>query len=125
MIINLTKSKLFTVEPDVRFAREHRLPRGTWVELWRRYKLLGYTTDELCEYLLLKTGKNSPSKRTARQNIKRWIIRTEIYTITSPVLKKGARSVNSCIFGPYEEIVLNELAKHMRAGDTKGARTII
>jgi len=120
MIVDLSKSKLFTVHPDDRFAREYQVPKGVWTELWKRYKLLSYDVPELCEYFLIKTKiKASP------RNINRWIIRTELYMIASPVLKLGACHVNSNIFGFFEDIVLDEFTKHLRFNGTKKSKVII
>ncbi len=120
MIIDLSKSKLFTVAPDVRFAREYQLPKGIWTELWRRYKLLAYEPNELCEYLQIKTGKQTNERR-----INRWIARTEIYSIAFPYLKKGGKYVNTEIFRDYEKLVLNEFTKHIRFNGTTDSRIII
>jgi hypothetical protein len=120
MIIDLSKSKLFTVHPDDRFAREYQVPKGVWTELWKRYKLMGYDVPELCEYFLIKT-----KIRASHRNINRWIVRTELYNIGSPVLKMGATKVNSEIFGFFEEIVLYEFTKHLRFSGTKNSKAII
>ncbi len=39
MIIHLNKSKIFTVEPAKRFAKEFNVPDKVWLEIWLRYKL--------------------------------------------------------------------------------------
>ncbi len=120
MIIDLTKSTLFTIDPDIRFAKEYHLPKGIWTELWRRYKLLGYNHSELAEYLQIKTGKKHRNR-----NIQRWILRTEIYSKVSPLMKKGATHANTDIFGNLEYIVLNEFTRHLRNNGTGTSRIII
>ena len=120
MIIDLSKSALFTVHPDERFATELGLPLGTWTEMWRRYKLLGYDEGELRDYLKLKTGKE-----TSKRQIKRWIIRTEIYSLAAPMIKKGATYATTELFRDFEQDVMNEILKHMRSGGTKDTRILI
>ncbi len=120
MLLDLSKSKLFTIEPDVRFAKEFGLDRGLWTELWKRHILMGYTQTEMRDYLMIITGR-----KPSEGSISRWIIRTKIYTISAPIVKKGARHVNSEIFGEHEEYVIKEMVKHIKSGASKNPKAII
>jgi hypothetical protein len=111
MIIDITKSMLFRMHPDIRFAKWCKLPVGFWTEIYRRHKLLGYSNEELREFYLIKTGK-IPTAHL----IERWLWRTEIYHITEPLIKKGVRHVNSSIFREYENLVIQELTKSQKEG---------
>lgn len=125
MIIHLNKSRLFTTDPDVRFSQENGVPLGVWNEMWRRYKILEYTPNELCEYFHIRVGK----KPTNRQ-IKRWIWRAEVYSLVLSVSvdergrPTGASTVLSSFFGDYEEEVIREVTKHMRSGGKKSTRIL-
>jgi hypothetical protein len=107
MIIRIDNSKLFTVDPDTRFAREYNLPKGTWNELWKRYKLLDYSMSEVCALYRVKTGR-----QTNAQSMKRWIFRTEVYSRAKEARKLGARAVNSSYFGENEGQLLKEVFKN-------------
>ena len=110
MIIAIQKSELFTVDPDIRFCRKYKVPQGTWRELWKRYKLLQYTNDELSEYFLIKTKRN-----ISNQNIKRWLLRTEIYLRIEPIAKMGCEIVLSEYFGDLEWVVIEEITKNIKS----------
>jgi hypothetical protein len=120
MIIHLEKSTLFTETPDKRFSKEHRLPPGTWTELWRRHIFLEYTIPEMCDYLEMKH-----KHRMSRQSMMRWKWRTEVYSKIAPVMKKGARVVQSEFFAEHELKVVNELLKNIRNSVTQESRTIV
>ena len=120
MIINITKSKIFTVEPSLRFSKEYGLPNSVWSEIWRRYKWLEYSNGDLRDYLFLKYARN-----ISYPGIARWIARGEVYLIASPLIKKGVVHVNSQIFKENEDFVMNELIKPLRNGATSKADSII
>lgn len=120
MIIHLSKSVLFTVDPAVRFGREFRVHEGLWREMWRRHELLEYTIEDLCDYFHIKTG-TYPRRRT----IQRWVDRTRIYRIASTVRNLGAEVVKSEYFKDYEQHVIEELTRSMRSGGTKSSRIIV
>lgn len=120
MLIHLKKSVLFTVDPDIRFSREYKLPIGTLKEIWRRYKLLDYTIEELCQYYEIKTGK-----QRSRKSMKRWMWRTEIYSMTLPILNKGAETVVSSFFKDKEWEVIRELTRNMRSSVHGKTKTLI
>ncbi len=119
MIILITKSELFTIDPDLRFARQYGVSKGVWKELWRRNKLLGYTNKELREYFLLKTGK-----QIAHKSMNRWIMRTEIYSKTKPVLDMGCESLNSNYFEKLEWFVIKELLKNLQSSVHKNSKIL-
>lgn len=112
MIINLRESKLFTLDPDVRFAKEYQVPLGTWKELWRRRELMDYTNEDLRDYLFIKYVRNL-SNRT----IERWINRSKIYIIARPFVQKGVVHANTEIFGDLEQYVLDDLTRSLRDGN--------
>lgn len=120
MIIDLTKSKIFTIEPDVRFSREYALPQGSWTAIWRRYKALDYSNEDMRDYLFIKHARNLNFI-----SMDRWIVRSKIYEISGPLIKKGVKHVNSEIFGELEEIVMNELVKSLKNGATQKPKSII
>jgi len=119
MIINLRKSKLFTTPPALRFAKEYDIEVKMWDDVWRKYVLSEYDFEELCAYLHYKTDK-----KLTPQTMKRWIRRTEIYSVANGVMKMGVRVVQSEFFGHLEEDVVNELTRHMRFGETKETRSL-
>ncbi len=120
MVINITKSKIFKLDPSIRFSKEYGLPRDVWAEIWRRYKMLDYSNGDLRDYLFLKYARN-----LNWMSMYRWICRGEIYMITNPLIKKGVVHVNSSIFGQYEEYVMNELVKPLKNGAVGKAESII
>lgn len=120
MIINITKSILFTVDPDVRFARQYGNQEGTLKDIYRRYKILGYTVPELCDFYEMKTGKKSTQK-----SIKRWIWRTEIYIMALPAINSGAENVTSSFFKQHEWKVIKEILKNVKSSVHKKTKTLI
>lgn len=120
MIIDLSKSSLFTKDPDVRFAKEYLVPQGTWKKLWRCYKLLEYSNGDLRDYLFIKFARS-----ISYSSMDRWIVRSEIYSVANIVLKKGAVHVNTSIFGNYEQYVIDEITKTLRFSGGKDSRVII
>lgn len=123
MIIHIQKSTLFTVEPDIRFAREHGIDRGIWAEMWRRYKLLGYDLKDICDLYEVRTGRKTT--QSGRENISRWIWRSEVYAMVRPLLKVGAQTVVSSFFKQYEEKVVKELTRNLKSSAGKKSRIIV
>lgn len=119
MIILIKKSELFTLDPDIRFARSNHVDIGLWKEMWRRHKLLGYTFREMSELFELKT-----KRPISRQNVKRWVLRTEIYSKSKPIIDKGCESVNSEYFGQMEWFVIKELVKNLNSSVKKEIKTM-
>lgn len=119
MIILIKKSELFTTDPDIRFSRVNNVSTGLWKELWRRYKLLGYTIQDLEDLYLLKTHKT-----ISRKSLKRWVFRTEIYSKIKPVLDMGCESVNSSYFNELEWFVVKELLKNIKSSVHKNIKSI-
>lgn len=120
MIINITKSRIFTVDPATRFSSEYGLSNKVWYEIWRRYKLLDYTNEELRDYIFVKYIRNLDYK-----TMYRWINRAEVYTIANPLIKKGVVHVNSSIFNIYEEYVINELTRPLKNGAIAQPKSIL
>jgi len=120
MVINITKSKIFKLDPSIRFSKEYGLPKEVWNEVWRRYKLLDYSNGDIRDYLFIKYARN-----LSFMSMSRWISRGEIYMITKPLIEKGVQHVNSSIFGNYEEYVMNELVKPLKNGAIRQAESII
>jgi hypothetical protein len=120
MIIKLDSSKLFTVEPAKRFAKEFNVDEKVWIQCWLKYKLLDLNITELCEYVYIKTGR-----KPSYNSISRWIIRTEIFSRALEARKMGANTVVSTFFGIYEEDVINEISRNMKAGLAKNSRSLV
>ncbi len=120
MIISLIDSQIFTCDPDLRFSKEYALPKGAWIEVWRRYKLLDYSLGDLRDFIFIKYGRNpNPS------SIFRWVARTKIYEISNPLIKKGVRNVNTEIFGELEIYVINELVKPLKNGAKQRPKSVL
>jgi len=120
MIIHLRKSKLFTTDPAKRFAKEFNVSEDVWVKAWLKYKVMGLSVPEVCEYVYIKTGR-----KPSYNSINRWIVRTEIYSISKEAFKMGAQIVKSDFFGIYEQNVINELVRNMKASVTKSSKSIV
>ncbi len=120
MIIDLSQSKFFTQDPDIRFAKEYLLPLGAWKEGWRRYQLLEYTQSDLRDYFFMKYGR-----RLSWNSLNKWIIKTEVYIVSRPVLERGAKVVNSDIFGKHEQYILEEVTRNLRFEGSSDSRIII
>jgi len=119
MLIKVT-TKLFKIEPDLRFSYEHNVPKGFWNDLWRRHKMLEYTVKELCDFYTLKTGKQA-----SWSTIDRWLLKTEIFNKARPYVKKGVNVINTDIFGELEEKVINELTRQIRESGISNSNVII
>jgi hypothetical protein len=120
MIINITKSTIFSLDPSIRFSKEYGLPKEVWIEIWRRYKLLDYSNGDIRDYLFLKYARN-----ISWSAMNRWLARGEIYMITEPLITKGVVHVNSAIFKDYEEYVMNELVRPLKDGASNKPKSII
>lgn len=120
MLIDLTKSTIFTKDPGIRFAKEHALDKSVWPEVWRRYKLLDYSNGDLRDYLFVKHGRN-----LAFNTMTRWLLCGEIYMRAKPFLDKGVTTVNTVIFRDLEQQVIDELTKQVRWGRSVKPKTII
>ena len=120
MIILLPKSELFTVEPAKRFAKEYSVPEQVWLNIWLKHKIYDFEFNELHEYALFKCGKP-----ISRKSLRRWILRTEVFSRARDVLKVGGTTVTSSYFGELEGFVLKELLKQMRFGGHKNSRSLI
>jgi hypothetical protein len=107
MILHLRKSVMFTQDPDARFSKERSVPTGLWKEMWKRYKLLDYTYEDLADYFEIKA-----KKQITKRSLQRWIKRTEIYSRAQEALLKGAQAVKSDFFGVYELDVMKEILKN-------------
>lgn len=112
MIIHL-KSKLFTVAPEKRFAKEFNVDERVWRDCWIKYKVMGLTTPELCEYIQIRTGR-----KPSTQTIRRWIVKTEIYSMSKGVREMGITTVMSSFFKEYENDVVEELLRNMKYSGT-------
>jgi hypothetical protein len=120
MIIHLTKSKLFTCDPADRFAGEHGVSPKVWKEMWRRYKLLEYKPSDLASYYHFTVGS-----RISTKAINRWIVRTEIYCMSTLVTQKGVRVVKSEYFKHLEPDVVKEVTRNLKYSGTKNCRTLL
>lgn len=120
MIINLSKSNLFTLDPDLRFSLQYETPRGLWNLIFNRYKYLELEVPDLIQLYQIKTGKEIDYFA-----MRRWVWRTEVYRVAEPFVKKGAQTVISDIFGKYENDIIKELTKHIKRGATKDSKILI
>ena len=120
MIIYLLKSKLFTIDPAQRFAKEYDVKPKLWNEVWRRHTLLQYSNSELCEFIRIKTGR-----KPKNGSVKRWIIRTEIYCLANHAMRMGVRVVQSEYFGKFEQDVIDELTRNMKYMGKLDSRSLV
>lgn len=72
---------------------------------------MDYTSEDLRDYFFIKHARKINHK-----GMKRWILRSEVYTVTNPLIKKGVQHVNTEIFNQYEQFVMDELTKQLRYG---------
>lgn len=120
MLVKLFESKLFTVDPAIRFAKEYDVEAKIWREMWKRYCLHEYDMDGLCGYFQYKTGR-----KPNRESIKRWITRTEIFSKANHIVLMGTRVVDSVYFGKHESELIKELTRNMQFSGKKDSRTIV
>lgn len=120
MIIDLRHSKLFKVNPDIRFTNRYQVKRGTWDDLWRKHIGLEYSNEDLRDYLFMRHART-----ISFMSMQRWLDRTQIYSIAHAYIKKGGKIVNSNVFGDLEELVINELIKPIKNGDSVRSKSII
>lgn len=119
MIIHLKKSTLFTVDPDLRFARENGVPLGLWSDMYHRYTNLMYSIDDLREFYEFKTGQ----KKT-NWYLTRWLWRAGIYWKVYPIMQEGAEMVVSSYFGEDEMNVIKEITKNLRSSVNKTTQAL-
>lgn len=120
MIINIKKSILFTVDPDIRFAQEYNLPQGILKELYRRHTLRDFTIAELCEFYQMKTMQT-----IGKKSMRRWMWRTKIYSMTLPIIAKGGETVVSSFFKEHEWRVIKEISKNLQSSVRQDTKTLI
>ena len=120
MIIHLKKSKLFTVEPAKRFAREFNVDEKIWIEAWFRYKVKEYSVNDLRDYIHTKTGR-----KPTYLSVHLWVTRTEVYSKAKEAFKMGGSVVVSSFFGEYEDFVIKQITKHIKSGNSKTSRSIV
>lgn len=106
MYINI-KKLLFTKDPAIRFSVYFKCKESIWREVWKKYKILGFTEKEANAYLTIKINKEIEARR-----FKRWINRTEVYILAQNAVKSGAKEVNIKYFAPYDEFVRKEIFKN-------------
>lgn len=117
MLIRINNSRLFDTNPAKRFAEEYDVDEKLWNEIWKRYKLLDYTVEDLSDLFHIKTGK-----QIKRRYIKRWIFLGEIYILAKPARDMGAQVINTELFGEFEQKVIEEITRHLRSGSTTDSR---
>lgn len=120
MIIHLTHSDLFKIEPAIRFGRENAVKKTVFQDLWRRYRLDDYDMHELCAFFLYKTDK-----RMRPDSMQRWIWCMEVYLRAAPLVKKGVRVVPSEFFEDLEEELIKELTRNMFRSRKYKSRSIL
>ena len=120
MILYITKSKLFTEDPALRFSRNYAVDEAVWRDMWHRYTAKDYTNDDLAEFFHIRTGKT-----ITPDAVRRWILRAKVHAKAGPAIKKGAQAVRSDFFGDLEEYVVYEVTRHLRYGEAAESRNII
>ena len=120
MLINLLSSKLFTVEPAKRFAKEFNVPEAVWIRCWLKYRVLDLSTQELCDYIHITTGRK-PSK----DSVKRWVARTVLYERAREAFKMGASNVTSEFFTDYKDYVESELLRNLKSSARHIPKSIV
>lgn len=119
MLIKLHESKLFKIDPAIRFSQEYRVNQNIWNEVWKRH-LAEYDLEALAGYIVYKTGHRIKTKK-----LRRWLIKTEIYCRANHIMLMGVRVVHSEYFGIYEKVVLEEVLRNMKYRGTLNSRTIV
>ena len=119
MLIKLHESKLFTIDPAIRFAQEDRVDKSIWNEVWKRY-LAEYDLEALAGYIMYKTGRKIKTR-----SLKRWLTVTEIHCRANHIMLMGIRIVQSEYFGIYEQAVLEEVLQNMKYKGSKDTRIIV
>lgn len=120
MLIKIYNSRLFNTNPAIRFSKWHNVSEDLWIELWKRYKILGYSIEEMAEFFKMKSGKEIKNKQ-----LKRWIFVTEIFIMTKPAREKRARVVSTELFGKLEQEVIYEMTRAMRECGAKKSNTLL
>ena len=120
MIILLTKSKLFTLDPAIRFSKEYQVDKKVFQEMLRRRWLLKYSYNDLREFVEHRTGK-----RLSNNSIQRWLVRAEIYCRANHVIRMGVRAVDTSYFNEYEDELLELLFKNMKFSGTGDSQTVL
>ena len=120
MLIKLHESKLFTQDPAVRFGREYNVEPKVWREMWKRHALLEYDMDGICGYFQYKTGR-----KPNRDSIRKWLVRTEIFSRANHVMLMGTRVVDSSYFGKFETELIKELSRNILFRQAKDSRIIV
>lgn len=119
MIIKLYESKLFTLDPAIRFAREYGVDKQVWNELWKRH-LAEYDTEALAGYFIYKT-----EKRITTDALRRWFRMADVYCRANHIMLMGIRVVQSEYFGEYEELVLKEVLRGIKYSKVKEPRIVL
>lgn len=119
-MLKLHDSELFTTDPAIRFARQYKVDKTIWNEVWKRH-LAGSEDDEcLAGYILYKTNK-----RITVRTLRRWLARTEIYCRANHVMLMGVRVVKSEFFGVYEDFIIKEVLSNMKYAGTLNSRILV
>ena len=120
MLVKLRNSRLFDTDPTRRFAAQYGVGEDIWLELWKRHKVLEYSVSEMAEYFRIKTGKIVQPRQVSR-----WIFLTEVFVLTKPARDKGARVINTEMFGKLEKKVIAEVTRGMRESGAKRSHIIV
>lgn len=76
--------------------------------------------DGLCGYFQYKTGR-----KPNRESIRRWIVRTEIFSRANHVMLMGTRVVDSTYFGKFEQELIKELTRNMLFSGKRDSHSIV
>lgn len=119
MLLKLHDSKLFTVDPAVRFAEQYHVSPKVWNQVWSRY-LEGYDDKSLAGYILYET-----ERRISLKSLRQWLTKTEIYCRANHIMLMGVRVVQSEYFGVYEAFIIEEVLRNMKYRGTQDSRIMV
>lgn len=119
MLLKLHDSKLFTIDPAIRFAEQYNVSQKIWNGVWSRY-LEGYDEKSLAGYILYETGR-----KISLRSLKRWINRTEIYCRANHIMLMGVRVVSSEYFKEFEQFLIEEVLNNMKYAGTQDSRIMV
>lgn len=110
---------MFTVDTAVRFSQQYKVDKTLWNEIWKR-ALAGVDEYSLAGYFMYKTNRKIKAKV-----IREWLRRTEIYCRANHVMLMGVRVVHSNYFGEYEDYIIKEVIRNMKASRTQDSRIMV
>lgn len=111
MIIRLSH-KLFSENPDKKFARKTGLPEGVLTDLWRMREMNGLDERFVLEWLNLKYNK-----QVVGRTLRDYLMRVKVYKLAKNLIEMGVHDINIAeydAFAPYRSFILREINCHHR-----------